>query len=1185
MFSFGDKSNVIDKARRVSARGDASKAIEILKNALTQEESDLSLILEIMHTYLTMDKLNEVIVWAKKGEILSPDASKQVSSEMEDLYYGRGKPDQLAEYIMEKKAGEREFEEVYDILREVTEEGKKNFQDREERIVDNILTNKKKFSKRDITHLYLLSIMLEGKESQRSVELLHKIVEKNPKELERVIKELRRANQEFYGDEWLLFGLGHALLLGQHYEEGISKIRDSLDRNDELLQNAITILSSFKDKSKEVRDYLSELYIESGKEEEALKLIETFEDKEAIKKYQRMVKKNPDNPVLHNNLANAYLKKKKYSEALKEFLKAIEILPDEKTGEKVKEIEKEIPKELDPYLYLSSIYKELGWVEEAVNALEKAFEFDPTAASEILDNLDSILKDSKESTKAFSLKARLISKEGNVEDALDIFQKLAQKEDGLDIAREGLSDLVKENPHNVEAELIYLMLKIPDEQEEVAQHIDRILSSDPNYVPYLLTEYDSWIRAKPKVAPQFLYFFELLDKKNFPPFAYPFALAELKRITKDFDNAENFYIEALYEDPEKFNFILDQLEKHRDKLEIRKIVASLYFHKGEFKKGCSEIRMAVKQFPEDVSSITTLLIKHIHSKKGNKYLYQSLTEILLNQKHYEEAIKWGEKALASLEVEKQGELLLDLAVANARTHNYSEASKLARKAWSINNSLIDRAISVLEEIRKDETPEPDILMALYELYSEKEDTKNSIICLNDVLKQKPSMADIIAGEYERLIEVAPIDASLRIQFGKAKLLMGDETGISEIEKGLRFNPGISEEALKALDGYEDPEIANKALFVKGNILSDLGRKEEAVENFIEAYWKNEDEKDKSLEGIEPLFSSIELSQELTDKLFDVYHQEGRNTRLVNLIEAYFDGSKERGKWLTLKIEKSFEEGAPLPIRISQAEIYYKIGEKEKAKSEMEYLLNGYPDVSEKLSDIVDPNDPEILNLLIKINLELSNWDTLTRYIKQLDIKDRLPYYEQLLDKAPDNKESMKEAGYIYFLMKDWKKAELYLKSVPDPTRKEEILLWWLGKDIEVSPKEIEESRREILYNMVTITQLPERRAQLFIELEEYEKAYNEIKRISGDKKEILISMIELKLGNYESAYQKLTQLEQTDEVVLLKYYATLRSRNYRLSLGLLSRMEIDPELKKKFISGILKDSANEYASISPIIRR
>ncbi len=1185
MFSFGDKSNVIDKARKVLSKGDSIKAVEILRNALTNDESDLPLILEIMHTYLTVDKLNEVIVWAKKGENLSKDASKQVLSEMEDLYYGKGKPDQLAEYLIEKKAESRDFEEVFNIYREMTEEGKKHFQEREERIIGNIKPDKKRYNERDLTHLYLLSIMSEGRDNKRTVEHLFEIFDKNPKEIDRIIAELRRINQEFFGDEWFLFGLGHALILNNQDNEGISKIRDALDRNDDLLTRAISTLESLEDKSQEVLNYLSELYIESGKEKEALGLIKEFRKEDAIKKYNRMIKKNPDNPVLHKNLANAYLEKKRYSESLKEFLATVEISPDENIGKKVKKIESELPDELDSYLHLSSIYIKLGWVENAVDVLDKAFKIDPSAYSEILERLNSVIQESEESTKTLSLKARLITKEGNVEESLDIFKKLALKENGLDVAKDGLSKLKKENPNNIEIELIYNMLRIPEEPEEVGQHVDRILSKEPDYVPFILTEFDGWIREKPEAASQFLNFYELLDKKNFPPFTYPFALAELKRLTGDFENAEKLYIEALYEDPERFNFILDQLEKHRDKAEIRRTIATLYFHKGEFKKGCNEIKMALKQFPEDVSNIISLLIRFIHSKKGNRYLYQTLTEILLSEEHYEEAIKWGEKALDSVEIEKQGELLLDLSKAHAKSHNYSESAKLARKAWSIENSLIDQSISVLEEISKNETPEPDILMTLYELYSEKEDAKNSIICLEKVLKQKPSMADIIAGEYEKLIEIAPIDASLRVYYGRAKLLMGDETGISEIEKGIRFDPKISEEALVALEGYEDPEIAYKALLVRANILKDLGKHEDALNDFIESYWKNEEERDKSLEGIEILSTSIELNNEFTDKLFDVYNNEGRNTRLVNIIEKYFDGSKEKGEFLTEKIDTVFKDATPLPLRITKAGIFYKIGKKERAKTEMEYLLKEFPDVSENLKNIIDPEDHEMVHLLIKINLELENWDSLNNYIKLIDMKERITYYEQLLDKAPDNETAIKEAGYLYFLIKDREKAKLYLKSISNPSRKEEILLWWLGDNIEINLKEIDESRIDILYDMIKVAESNEKRVKLYIELQEYDKAYEEIKKIEGDRKEILISLIELKIGDYETAYNRLLKVKQTDEVKFLRYIASSRSRNYALSLKLLSNIDINPDLKNKFVSGILKESISGYSSIHPIIRR
>lgn len=1185
MFSLEDKYNIIDKARRVASRSDPSKAIKILKDALTHEESDLPLMLEIMHTYHTMDKLNEVIVWAKKAEKLSKEASRKVLSEMEDLFYGRGKPDQLAEYLMEKKTEEGKFEEVAELFEGMGKESTKGFLKREENIVNNILNHKEKYSPRDFTHLYLFSIINEGKDSNHTVEILKKIIEKKPTETERVIQEMRRANQEHYGDERLLLGLGEILLKNKKYKEGISKIKDAMNRNENLQEEVILILSPFKSESREVLDYLGELLIESGREKEALELVETIGTDEAIKKYYRMVKKNPNNPVIHKELAESYLKKGRYSEALKEFLSSVEISPDERIGEKVREIQDDLPHELDNYLCLSTIYKEIGWIDDAVKTLQRGFESFPSNSSDILENLNLILKQSRESFEGLLLKAKLLSKEGDIDQALNIYKKLVLKQDGLEKVKEGLVQLKNENPLNTKAKLISLMLQIPEDLEETSREVNLILSQDVNSIPFMLTAYDSWARSKPEFAPQFLKFYESLDKENFPPFAYSFALAELNRMVGSFGDAEKLYIESLDEEPGRFNFLLNHLQKYREKPAIRKIISSLYFHRGEYKKGSREIKSVAKQFPGYSNDIITFLINEIKSNKDSKILIQTLTEILIQNQYYDEAIKWGTKLLPTIELEEQSNLLLLLAKANSEIGNYSESSILARKAVSIDSSLLDKAIAIFEEIREKAHLEPDILMSLYELYKKKLNIKKSITCLEEVINQEPSMANIIADEYEKLIEIAPIDAPLRIHYGKTKLLMGDESGISEIERGLRFDPELKNSVLELLEGIKDPEIESKSNLLRAEIQKDLGREKEAVQNFIESYWKNEDKREKAIKGIESLFPTIELTKELASKLFSVYHNEGRNNRLANLVDSFFDGSKERGKYLIRKIEESFKDNPPLPLQIAHATIQYQIGEKEKSAKEMKDLLESFPEVAYKLREIVNPEDSSFLPLLIQINLELSDWNAMIRYIKQLDLKDRLQFYEKLLDRNPNYPEAIKEAGYLHFILEDYDKAKFYLSSLPSPERREEILLWFLGEDREASFEEIEDLRIKILNDMAKITESPERRAYLYTQLEKYEEAYIEIQKVRGDKKEILVSLIQLKIGNYTGAYQRLSRLEQTEDVKKLRVFAALFSGNPEISLGLLTGIKMEPARKNKYISAILKDSARKYRSIKPLIRR
>lgn len=1184
MFTFGDKSRIIDKARKVSTRGNPEKAIQILENSLTNEESDLSLILEIMHIYLNMDKLNEVIVWAKKGESLTPEASKQILSEVEDLYYGQGHPDELAEYIIEKNIEARNFDGVIEVVTELTKEGRNRLIKREQRIIENINTEKEHYSGRDLTHLYMQSFLQAGMNSKKTSEHLFNIAKKNPKEMERILEAHQKISQEYFGDEWLQLGLGEILLMQKYYERGISNLKTALKRNKELRPDVIEVLNEYKDDSREIMDFLSELYIDMGKDEKAMELVGQFESEEAIKKYQRMVKTNPDKPEIHKNLAEAYINKNRYSEAMNEYLKAVELSPEEDYGKRVKELEDSLPEEINPYLQLARIYETLGWIEDSVNILNKAYKIAPSTAEEIMDELNNILKESEHSTEALTLKAKLYSRKGDVDKAIEIYKELAEMDEGVEIAREGFKTIEKENPSHTEARLIHLMFKVPDQPGEIAQEVNRIISDEPGYIPILLREYDNWIRHNPGVVSNFINFFEFLDSENFPPFTYPFELAELHRINENYDSAEKYYIEALSEDQEKYNFLLKHLIRYKDTADIRRILASLYLHKGEYKKGCLEIKNASEQFPEDVSNITRFVINQINSGRKHKCLYQTLTEILLKNNYYEEAIKWGEKALESVSVEEKSDLLLQLAEAHAEANNYSKTAKLVREAYGIDSSISSRAVKILEEAAEEKTTS-EINMALYELHRDSGDVVKASFYLDNLLKENPSMSEMVRKEFEKLIDKAPIEAVLRLRYGRARLLSGDEKGLEEIEKGLRFNPDLKDNAIEILDNFEDSEIETKSILLKGNILSEMDRKKEATRNFISAYWKDKENRNQILSRLESVSSEIEPDRELTGELFKIYTNEGRNPPVVELINRYFDGSRERGEFLISEIEKYFSEALPLPIKLSKSIIDYRIGNKERASDEMIEIMKKHPETAENFSEVVEPDDEEMLPVLINMNLELNRWKSTINNIKKLRLKERAPYYERLLEKDPGNQTAKKNLAYLYFLMDKKEKAKELLQEVTEQTVEDEMLKWYLGQEIEVKPDGIKDFRKNILKDKLNFKESPYERAEIMIELEDYENAYREVKKIDGVKREIILSKIELKLGNYDIAYNRLNNIEDNEEVLKLKYYATIKRNDHKISLNILPHLNLSPEETKKQMTSILDKSCRDFKQIRPILRR
>jgi tetratricopeptide (TPR) repeat protein len=1185
MFTFGDQSNLIDKARRVASKGDSLKAVQILQSALRNDNSDLPLILEIMHTYHAIDKLNEVIIWAEKGSALSLEAKKKVIGEVEDLFYGRGKPDRLAEYLMEKWAEKMDFEGVFDLFRDMREESKAAFLQREEQVVKNILDNKTEFNQRDFTHLYLFAITNEGRNSEESLRIFKKILEKKPEDLESVALELRRAERENYGDAYLKLGLGEFLLKDKHYSEAASKLREAVNMKPEFQEGVISVLSPYGKDSKEVLDYLSELLIEAGKEEKALDLIEEFEVDDAIKKYQMMVKKDPENPTIHKQLAEAYIKKERYSEGLKEFLSAVSGSADEEIGKRVKKLEKKIPEEIDNFLNMASVYSALGWKEEVVRLLEKAFELSPTSSTTILENLNQMFEGKEFTSKGLLFKARLLSREGDTEGALQIYKEMSLDSEKTEQIKEELQKFKKENPVSTEGEIISLMLQIPDRPEEIAQKVNLIIGEETDYIPVMLTEFDKRVKAKPEFTEQFLKFYKNLDRKEFPPFTYPFALAELYRLSGEFDKAEKYYKEAIDEDGERFKFILTYLQGYREEPVIRKLISSLYFHKGEYEKGCREIENTTRAFPDYVGEVTSFLIGEIKKEKDNEVVSKTLTKILIQHDYYEEAIKWGSQVLDSLELEEQPELMLSLAKANAKIGNLSNAAGLVRRAIGLDKTLSEQAIEVLEDIRKEGVAEYETIMTLYKLYRESGNIDKAVSCLEATFRQKPTMVEVMEEECEKLVDIAPIHAALRIFYGKVKLHKGDLSGVDEIEKGIRFDPKLKSAAVEALEKFEDPNVEKSIILLRADIEKDLGHFDQALIYFIDAYWGNEEKRDKTIKEINELVPKVELSIELVGKLLKIYANEERNAPLVEIIEDFFDGSEEKGTYLLKEIESLFSGKLPLPLRIILVKIRYQVGDRQKSKVEMEELLNEYPEVAEKLKEFIDPDDIEMAPLLVKINLALSDWDMAINYIKKLEIKEQIPLYEQLLEKNSDKEEVVAEGAYLYFLSGNHEKAGQYLDKLKEPGSKERVLLWFLGEKSKVSIKEIEEVKKQILLDRIKITDSPEERAYLYIKSKDFGKAFEETKELDKEKREILLSVIQEELKDYWGAYQRLSRLEDKDAFMERRALLAFYSGNTELALSLLSKTEMDPARKNSYITAMLREATEEYRRIRPLIRR
>jgi hypothetical protein len=206
-------------------------------------------------------------------------------------------------------------------------------------------------------------------------------------------------------------------------------------------------------------------------------------------------------------------------------------------------------------------------------------------------------------------------------------------------------------------------------------------------------------------------------------------------------------------------------------------------------------------------------------------------------------------------------------------------------------------------------------------------------------------------------------------------------------------------------------------------------------------------------------------------------------------------------------------------------------------------------------------------------------------MKDMAIKERLPFYEQLLDKCSDNEEIVKEGAYLYFIAGDKEKSDFYLGKIKKLDSKEKVLLWFLGKGTKVSIKEVQEVREQILLDRLKMTDIPEEKVRLYLKLKRFEDAFEEIKEVDDKKREVLLSDLEAELGDYSGAYRRLSSLESREDLTKKRALLAFYSGNTELALGLLSNTDINPMERRVYVSSMLREATEKYKRIRPLIRR
>jgi len=1129
MFGFGGKEKVIDKARRLVISGKTEKALEVLQSALTGDESDLSLILEIMHLYSSLGHFKEVIIWAKKGEGISRETKEHIIKEVEDLYYGSNKPRELAGYLVEKRTEARDFEGVWEIIEGMDREHLADIIQKENAILSNI-REKERFSPRDRMHFYMTALCYEPLDTKKSMEIFMELLQKAPEEEDTIYNEIERINRNLFGDPYIMITLGRLLIRRGNLERGIEQFKKATERTPQITPYAIEVLEEFSENIPEALDLLSDLYIKTGNKEKALQVLNKFRGKAAIKKYEELVRTNPDSIEALRKLTYAYLDEKRYEDALKTLKKVFELNPGALNIQEVVGIIEKVTDNPDAIFIASEILRKMGKPKLAVKALKKAFAISPSSVDDILGSLKDVLSEYPDMVEGIVFKGELLAFKKEFDDAIETIEMVLDEPEGIELAKEVLLKIYKNNPENSKSAILVNIINLKANPERSIENLNRILSEEPGAVPYLMKQLDTWIRIKPDYIPYVLKAYTSFPAEVFPPFVLPFAIAEAYALNGDFENARRFYIKAVKQDPNRAGFIIKAIRNHPESQENFLLLIELLILFRMFRKAEEVIRISIKKFPDITGELVTLLLTSVERVGKSPGIYSILLNLLNEHGYYEEVIKYGERAEDILPRGKRGNLYLNLANAYGKTGREQEFVKYLALAVAEDRNLVKKAIDLIESFMKEQEVSSETYLLLHSLYRDEREISKAADALYMAYEKNPGIGDAIIEDFKKLIDIAPIEASLYYRLGQIMLSRGNGSGLELLQKAVRFDPNLRDVVIESLESAEGTALEGNTILLKIDFLKQEGRLNEVMDALIQVYKGFPEMRQKVVNEIMGLLPKIEITPENYRDILKIILEERRNRVIAEFVEKLVKDYPGLTKDIITLLDEYFGEEYPAPLRFLRAELLKISGKKDEVIRELRAIYEKAPDSAGRILGLLDVDSPESARLYVDCNIQVGNYDEAFKGLSLLDYEERVSYLQELI-RYSDRIDYRKELMKIYAVMGHWDRVLEIGESLVEQDERDRAFLYLAGKDIHVDYNVLQKVKEEILMERIRGAESPEEKYINALKLGDEGLISEVLKALPEEKRIKEAARFEIKKGRYLMGLKLLNGLEKDIDVL------------------------------------------------------
>lgn len=1053
-FQSNDPAKIVEKSNKLRVEGKFDKAEQLLKKHVKNTKDDYLILLELGRAQFDQGKLSDAMVAVRGAYLANPDELSKITDIVEDMHYRASEKVQTGALLLELYTKKRDLDNFHKIIQTLSIEEAAGVTSIYDKTFKTIKENKTldQLNKRDVEIYIILGFLyVNSKKFREAKQILEIIFKTQTKERDYILSEYQYQTKNTYGNPGPHMAIGDLYLIINDKDKAINYFQKAVSIDPNLKE---TVAKKFEETITDRSDIshssklsLVDLYVNKNDFDKAVEILhevidESPENMDDIKRRVYQIIQTKTDFIPGYKLLCKILKMKGDVEGLLANLEKIFEMSPSEADFLISVIEDALEKGIkteDLLVLKSKILISTGGYQKAAKSIRKIYDKNKDYAFELEVILNELLAKDSSNFDALSVLSEIFVDKGHADKARQLLGYISSidEEQFNALAVERLSSLLDKFPDDLDIKQMLSLGMIKGGKLDEAKNliVSTIQAKPDSFYEIIPNLYES-ANSDAGIAKSILNIIEKLDSSKYDRFLFNYSYAEMAYLAGDLDKSLKISFELLRSNPDRAQdveaLLLRLKAKYPEDPKISEFEFNYYLKEEDYDKAL-EAALVMAEHKEHMGFILDnlyLLIKH---KPKDRRIINNIVRILDEMGLYEKIIQDSESFLNTVPLEESGLIRFYLGKAYAQKGQISNAATLVFQAITLDESIIEKAVEILNNLLKIDFSSMKVHYALAQAYYRMKEIDKAVDELMEISAMDASQIDFVIKDIENYYEFTKRNPKLTFAMGKLYMQKGNyEQALIKFKETYEMDQTYIDSVLNLLKNYHENEAENgEILFTMGVLYAHKGLFKIASDFLYNAMTIETTLKEAVIIQLQSIIAKQPEEIDARFSLAQVYkdmHNFVQAISLLRQIEMINPG--EMPSVVNYYLDMLSVDPSNTMLLLSIADTYLRMGEIDKSLDSYKKVLsidkNHIDSIIDRLQDYEHKNTG-IQMFLSDLYKENGDYINAVNWLNAIYITD-ITTHEliskkilEILNLQPRQQNALMLLSFIYFDLKEYQK--------------------------------------------------------------------------------------------------------------------------------------------------------------------